>query len=113
VKAGVTAEAARLVAEGQVSGERKNEVHTFLEKSLEALLARIERGMTVEIRLLPPPKEEGNEGAEVTAVAFQHLAEIQKQLAFPAPSGEPVLQIPRLSEGEDKAKGGSPKSKEA
>lgn len=110
VKEEVLKEAARLVAEGQVAGARQNEVQTYVEKALEALLARIERGMTVEIRLLPPPKEEGDEQG-ATQIAFQHLAEIQKQLAFPAPSGEPVLQIPRLSEGEPKAIGAE-KSKE-
>lgn len=111
VQDGVEAEASRLIATGKVDGERQHEVLTHLEMSLRALLTRIELGMTVEIRLLPPPIPEGAEDANQFAETFQNLAEIQKQLAFPTPTGSPVLQLPRLSEIEVASKSGRAKPK--
>jgi len=71
---------------------------------LEALLAKIERGLTIELRLPPPPKEvdeEENEVSEEGAAeikAHQELLEVEKQLVFPEPSENPVLTIPEMKD---------------
>jgi hypothetical protein len=77
---------------------RARELETHLNYALHSLFARIERGMTVEIRFLPPPAP-----ADSAAVAsppdeaapFTQLSEISPQLIFPRPAVEPVLALPR------------------
>ncbi|HEY1382488.1 MAG TPA: hypothetical protein VGF43_02680, partial [Dongiaceae bacterium] len=79
---------------------RKEEQRTYLRWALESVLARIERGMTVEIRFLPPPKpteqvadstDDESSGKEET---FARLQEIRPQLVFPTPEENPVLKLP-------------------
>lgn len=71
---------------------------TELAWALESVLARIERGMTVEIRFVPPPakKDEADGGSGDTAQVthFASIAEAASQLVFPAADKIPVLEIP-------------------
>jgi hypothetical protein len=74
--------------------ERTREQRQHLKVALESLLARIERGMTVEIRFLPPAattEAVGNETPE--AAAFASLKHITPQLVFPEAAENPVLQL--------------------
>jgi hypothetical protein len=76
---------------------RRAELNNSLHLALEQLLQRVERGMTVEIKLIPPakPKAESAESAEATerAQAFSDLAAIAKDLEFPQIQGQPALQL--------------------
>jgi hypothetical protein len=94
VKSEVEKQAEKLLETISDNGGRRNELRNGLEWALDSLLARVERGMTVEIRLLPPPvaAEEGKT-PEVPA-AFQDLQQIVPQLLFPSAKGEPVLKLP-------------------
>jgi hypothetical protein len=66
--------------------------------ALDSILARIERGMVVEIRFLPPPAEPdvtaGTPEARERAKTYAELKTISHQLEFHIPPGEPVLQLP-------------------
>jgi hypothetical protein len=57
-----------------------------------SILERIERGMTVEIRFLPPPTRTDADGAPpAETAAFESLSTIAPQLVFPKEN--PVLQL--------------------
>jgi len=86
------------------SGPRDNELRNGLRYAHRALLARIERGMTVEIRFLPPPENEdeydegdieGTKVREDREAAYTALASYVDQMDFPAPTEKPILQIPK------------------
>jgi hypothetical protein len=72
---------------------RQNEQRNALTWALQSILARVERGMTVEVRFLPPvidtaatpPKQQE---------AFATLAQVAPQLVFPKTERSPVLEIP-------------------
>jgi hypothetical protein len=76
---------------------RQHELNTQLQWTLRQILAKVERGMTVEIRFLPPSRNPDTPDEEkVTAAqdaAFQELQEIAQQLEFPALQGEPLLAL--------------------
>lgn len=75
---------------------RARELETHLNHALHSLFARIERGMTVEIRFLPPSVPSDSEASdEATTTLFGQLAEISPQLVFPPPAAEPILALPR------------------
>lgn len=87
---------------------RKNELFNGLKLALKKLLARIEKGMTVQLKLLEPPiyedeenNEAGEEKREKLREDFRYLAQC---LVFPPPADNPVLQIP---EDSDDTKNGS------
>lgn len=112
VKEEVRREAARIAAEAEIGDAgRERELATHLGKSLEWIMAKVERGVTAEIRLSPPPpaEEEELDGNEERPQAGEHqqlfmeLQEIQKQLHFPDPSGDPLLQLPRIDLDEDES----------
>ena len=99
-------ETEQLIAGSGADPGRKNELRTAVKWALEALLGRIERGMTIEIRYLPPPaaNEEVLEGNEESVSAQQEMARIVSQLVFPAPSSHPVLKLPKLPTANDNSK---------
>ena len=69
---------------------RLNEQRNDLRWALESLLARIERGMTVEVRVLPPKESDGGPQAK----AFADIKQAIPQLVFPTPETTPVLRLP-------------------
>lgn len=80
---------------------RDNELRNGLRYAHRALLARIERGLTVEIRFLPPPQQdEVIDEAELNGHDNQDradrlaLAEFAAAMEYPEPSEKPILQIP-------------------
>jgi hypothetical protein len=85
---------------GPVDGaaSRKNEQRNDVAWALKSILARVERGMTVEVRLLPPKVEtaEGENAAEPPTIPakYSELQKISSQLIFPKTQGTPVMQIP-------------------
>ncbi|WP_439613284.1 hypothetical protein [Reyranella sp.] len=85
---------------------RRNEQRIGMEWALKSILSRIERGMTVEVRFLPPPQPAAD-AAPVElekAAQFTTLSEIAAQLTFPQAQPDPILQLPPPSPPEPPAK---------
>ncbi len=95
----VEAKVKELLSEGKPPKGRKGDLSASLKWVLEALLAKMERGLTVELRIPPPPEQElDDDGEQIinTQTVLDHLAleELQRQLSFPEPSEEPILALP-------------------
>ncbi len=80
---------------GIESEARKNELQNGLRPTLRQFLARIERGLTVDVRYLPAPKSDNDaENAdEVRETKSAEIHAVVAKLVFPRPVGNPVLQI--------------------
>lgn len=74
---------------------RPKELQNHLKLALESLFARIERGLTVEIRFVPPPAQTSIEQPIAQMEAFSTLAETAPHLVFPQSSGPTILPLPR------------------
>lgn len=76
---------------------QKGELVGQLNWALNSLLAKLERGMTVELRIPPPQNvEEEGEGEERPMDPdYQELLDLQARLVFPRPSESPILEIPK------------------
>lgn len=86
------------VAEMTVSIEdkaRKNEVKNGLRPALRQFLARVERGLTVDIRYLPRPAEKGDSDESLAEVSQKktEIQEVASKLVFQRPEGEPILEL--------------------
>lgn len=92
----VAARVAATIELGKEEVGRKQELRNGLEWALNSILYRIERGMTVEVRFLPPaePQQSGAAIDEATAANFHVLSEVVPQMRFPAPQPNPILQLP-------------------
>lgn len=74
---------------------RAQEQRNDLGWALESILTRVERGMTMELRFLPPKPEKDAEGREAPEPkVYQQLREIVPQLKFPESDPSPVLELP-------------------
>lgn len=88
---------------------REQELENGLRWAMEAILSRVERGMRVEVRFLPPVATE----AEVEKGQhdqqqkdFVDLARIQQDLNFPIEIvGDPILAVPGPAPAKSKEKG--------
>ena len=78
---------------------RTQELNTHLNLALHSLFARIERGMTVEIRFIHQPLSsedpEQKKSDQEKEADFAKLAAISPQLVFPLPAANPILMLPR------------------
>jgi len=78
--------------------ERKNELINGLRWALQSIFARIERGMSVEIRFVPPPqpitKPDSKEKPAAIQPVFIELDSVSHKLDFPVPLPNPVLALP-------------------
>lgn len=74
---------------------RPHEQVNEIAYALRGILARVERGMTVELKFLPPPVQIDD---DVNTQAFEELEQIVPSLAFPAASPAPVIALLRQSE---------------
>ena len=79
---------------------REKELENGLRWSIEHLMSRVERGMTIEIKLLPPTEavQEASEAEKAQssgqAKIFENLAEVQSDLMFHGVTvGEPMLRL--------------------
>ncbi|MFN5127374.1 MAG: hypothetical protein ACK519_07515 [Sphingomonadaceae bacterium] len=93
--------AANALVTNVANAGRKNELQTSLSMRLEQFLQRVERGMTVEIRLIG--QQEANDETLVdddAATAQTEFSELAAGLIFPKPSTEPVLQLTGGASGE-------------
>jgi hypothetical protein len=93
IKSAIDEKVAELIGDGKTTG-RTHEQRTDLEWALRSILARIERGMIVEVRFLPAPGQEGDTRAQEKEQAFATLKEVAPALVFPAIDQSPVLELP-------------------
>lgn len=79
---------------GEITGaSRKNEQTTELRFGLQYILAGIERGLTIEIRHLPPPISEHS--GDASEDLLNTLAIVAKDLVFPdIDTANPILTLP-------------------
>ena len=73
---------------------RRHEQRNDMKWALESILGRVERGMTVEIRFLPPPASKEGEIESQKSATFDALKEVTPRLLFPAADPTPVLKLP-------------------
>lgn len=86
---------AKEIAASVADAGRRNELENSFAIHLKEFLGRIERGMTVEIRLLTAPVEhEADDNQEV-----EDFDDVVASLKFPPPSPNPVLQITQQDGG--------------
>lgn len=100
------------VAEGQRG--RKHEQRTDIAWALEAILSRVERGMVVEVRMLPPAKSEGSEDesdddGESGGGAYEEIRAIEQMLEFPPAAAKPILALTKAPENEKESKPKKPR----
>jgi hypothetical protein len=99
IKAAVDTKVAEILENSKASKTRQPELGAHLTKALEALLAKIERGMTIELRIGPAPLDDDTtDDADDVAASHQELLDIQAGLVFPKPSDSPILSIPELKD---------------
>lgn len=98
VEASVNEKVTELLKNSPNGKERSNELEAGLKWALNSLLAQIERGLSVEIRVVPPAKSEENAAAseedQKTGDSFSQLIEVSRHLEFPENIGHPILQLP-------------------
>ena len=74
--------------------DRKSHVEDSLSRAMNMLLERVERGVTIDIRLIPPPKPaEGDQDAQATQNIFDELQKISQRLEYPQIQGQPTLRL--------------------
>jgi hypothetical protein len=88
---------------------RRNELEIGLQWALESLIARIERGLTIEVRVLSPPADASEtDGVDQTAT-YDEISAISRNLQFqPSLTDKPILKLPP---GEPPAEAKSPKTR--
>ncbi len=102
----VDAKVQEMLEQGKAEKSREGELKVHLDWALRALLAKVERGMTVELRIAPPPlidtaEEEDEEQDVASSANYNDLKNIQSQLVFPQASGTPVLELPKENDEDD------------
>jgi hypothetical protein len=95
ITAAIEAQTKALLADTNTEGGRVFEHGEHIKLALDSILARVERGMTVEIRVLPPPQDSPilTEHPEQVA-AFTAIRTIAPNLFFPKPDQNPILPLP-------------------
>lgn len=92
---------------------RAAELANGLRYALRGLIARIERGMTIEVRFLPAPKEEGQTEEQAAEADRQEseLRDLQRNLVYPPVPEKPLLAIPARHAKNRGAKSPKPRKK--
>jgi len=74
---------------------RKNELENSLDWALSSLVARIERGLTIEIRVLAPPADNADGDSDENAKVYTALETVGRSLQAVKVFGEqPILSLP-------------------
>ncbi|TGV61534.1 hypothetical protein EN784_03910 [bacterium M00.F.Ca.ET.141.01.1.1] len=94
VDASVEAKVQEILKDVDGKSGRKHEQASDMKWALDSIFARVERGMTVEIRLLPPAIPDGEDGAAAANIQFENLKKVADDLIFPPIAGTPVLALP-------------------
>lgn len=102
IDSAVAKKVSEIIEQGKATKGKKGELTGQLTWVLESLLAKMERGLTIELRVSPPPEDEDEDTESANGeTTRQQLVEIQKQLVFPEPSENPVLTIPEMKNNKD------------
>lgn len=96
VERAVESEVKRILDQRDHEEHRARELNAGLQWALESLLARVDRGMTVELRLLPPARREDVAPEEVSPqeATLAELDLLSRELSYPTPSEDSILSIP-------------------
>lgn len=86
----IAAHAEALVQPGELAGRGHEQVND-ITYALRALTARVERGMTIELRFLPPAPDANGEVPQ----AYAEMTDVVPRLAFPHAASDPVIMLPR------------------
>jgi hypothetical protein len=89
----IESEVNRLLCPEDKQPGRRTELRNGLAWALESLIARIERGIQIEIRSVAPAATQEQPDPKV-GQAFVQLEEVKKELAYPEMEGQPVLKLP-------------------
>lgn len=86
---------------------RKNEIENGLRPILKQFLARVERGLTVDVRYLPAPtdndtNDSDDEVEEVQERQRSEMRSVASTLNFPRAEGSPVLLLDAANDEGDK-----------
>ncbi|WP_282091223.1 hypothetical protein [Epibacterium ulvae] len=104
IKLEVEKKVASLLKEGKATKAQQGELKGQLTWALNSLLAKMERGLTIELRIAPPSETEEDDADETVDESedeiYDQLLETQNQLIFPEPSDDPILGIPKLKDDE-------------
>jgi len=107
----IAEKADEIIGKNDGQAGRGPELRNHLAWALKSILARVERGMTVEIRFLSPPEPQTSEGSAENkeAAAFTALQEIAPKLVFPPADPTPILSLPPTKPEDSEEKGGKKK----
>ena len=79
---------------------RRKELEMHADRAFKMLLARIERGMKIVPRALPPPIDANDEmDREARDKMFVELAAITSSIDFPPTADDPLLQLTHSNDG--------------
>lgn len=84
-----------LLLNSKLDEHRKAELATGLRMTVFNLLARTERGLTVEVRLPLKDQTKTAEGSGISQVDFDEVKSLALTLKFAPPAADPVLQLPK------------------
>ena len=105
-------EKVKALASAMADKGRKNEIENGLRPILKQFLARVERGLTVDIRYLPAPTPAGEEVEDMDEQAEAELERrgsemrgVASTLNFPRPEGSPVLMLEAANDDGENPKG--------
>jgi hypothetical protein len=88
-----------MLERSRLSQARKNELTSETEWALRAVLARVERGVKIEVRFLEATDEEASTD-EAQRAAAGTLSELAAELVFPKSEGKPVLALPAVKDAD-------------
>lgn len=85
-----------LIEQYKGDNARKNELSNALKFAMGGLYSRFERGLNVQINVLPPAKpKDGSEQDEALVTSFAQLQQLSRELEVPLLDDEPLLSLPR------------------
>lgn len=96
----VDKKASELIDRSKLPQSRKNELDSEVEWALRAVLARVERGMKIEVRFIELSEEETKEANKPQRIAMSALSKFAEQLTFPNAQGRPVLALPAVQDAD-------------
>lgn len=95
MKTGIQEIKADLIKTYEGETGRRHELEASLQWALESLAARIERGLTIEIRVLAPPTQNDGEDPTIQAKTYDDLQTVGRSLQSVKFFGDqPIMKLP-------------------
>ena len=92
--AAIKSQVLRLLGPEEQQAGRRTELRSLLTWALESLIARVERGIQIEIRSVAPVASAEGQPDPKVKETFEQLDEVKKELAYREMEGQPVLKLP-------------------